>query len=78
MSISSNYSEAYPGCEYSLSQLLCAAKMKLRDTISGGRCVRCRGRGVSDFRQSASFCRVAVTLDQVEVSQDETEPSVRT
>ena len=40
MSISLSSGETYPGCNYSLSQLLSAAKRKLQETQFGGRCVQ--------------------------------------
>ena len=40
MSTSYNNSENYAGCDYSLSQLLYAAKRKLQDTVFGGRYVQ--------------------------------------
>lgn len=40
MSVSVSGGESYPGCRFTLPQLLYAAKMKLRDSKSRGRYVR--------------------------------------
>ena len=67
MSASVSNGETYPGCNYSLSQLLSAAKRKLQETQFGGRCVQ-YGFDVStsDIKNTR---RVTSTVNQVEVRQ---------
>ena len=43
MSTSFSDNKAYPGCDYSISQLVHANARKLRDSISGRKCVRYPG-----------------------------------
>jgi len=71
MSTTFNGSETYPGCGYTLSQLLHAAKRKLCDTAFGGRCVRNRSRGMSKSVKvlKRDSLRIATTVNQVEVKQ---------
>ena len=66
MTISSN-SENYPGCDYSLSQLLYATKRRLQDTVLGGRYVQCCNCGMLDFETRPH--RIATTTNHDEVSR---------
>jgi hypothetical protein len=58
----------HPALSHSISQLLHAAKMKLQDTLSGGRCDRCRLRDMSALKYDS--CRISTDVNQTEVKKN--------
>ena len=75
MSASFGDSGAYPGRDYSLSQLLQAAKRRLADATFGGRYVKVAVVAF-DFLKHC-FYRTAMITSQAEVSQRQSWLSIR-